>query len=138
MKASRPDRKSKIRDGLWHLYLHGSTYSSACRPDSIEIPNTNAKFSVSGIPMATLLTMPDVSRSRTLLRISQLVWPTLKTLYLHLEVRCDRFYNLLYKDSRFIAGRHLDFRLSANLGQCWQYLLGFGHGKNVGYLPVFI
>ena len=39
---------------------------------------------------------------------------------------------------RFVAGRHLDFGLSASLGQCRQYLLGFGHCKNVGYLPVFI
>ena len=139
MKASRPNRKSKIRDGGFGAYQHGSTFISAnCVPDSNEIPNANTMFSGSGIPKATLITKPDVSGSLTLLGISQLEWPTPKTWFLHLEFRCYMVYNLWYKYFRFIAGRHLDFRLSANLGECWQYLLGFGHGKNVGYLPVIV
>ena len=59
---------------------NGSTYISAGRPDSNGIPNANTMFSGSGIPMATLPTMPDVSGSRIMLGTSQLEWPTPKNI----------------------------------------------------------
>ena len=42
----------------------GSTYISACRPDSNEIPNGNTMFFGSGIHMVPLRTMSDVSGNR--------------------------------------------------------------------------
>ena len=118
----RPYRKSKISGGGFGAYQHGSIYISACRPDSNEIPIANTMFSGSGISMATFPIMFDVSGSRSSLGKSQLEWSTPKTLYLHLEFRCYTIYYLWHKYFCFIAGRHLDFRLSANLKQCWQYI----------------
>ena len=53
------NRKSKMA-----VTSTGSTYISACRPYSNEIPKANTMFFGSGIPMVPLQTMSDVSGNR--------------------------------------------------------------------------